>query len=191
MMPLSLKDQRIIFIILEPNSLALDIALLMTCGRQLVSFKYVPTKCQIVDILTKPLDVSRFKSLRSSTHFFFLSLKTFLGHPSYISSYLRDSFKFEVYMWCFASSWFPFLCFCLLGISSYPSLLCFNHDWCFYEDLSLLPILQMVILCHNDPKFSKIWKSFLCWWMSWLIRCLLFSFTLINCKILISYLLID
>ena len=40
---------------------------------KLVSFKYVPTECQIIDILTKPLDVSRFESLRNSIVLCFLS----------------------------------------------------------------------------------------------------------------------
>ena len=40
---------------------------------KLVSFKYVPTECQMVDILTKPLDVSKSESLRNSIGLCFLS----------------------------------------------------------------------------------------------------------------------
>ena len=39
---------------------------------KLVSFKYVPTECQMVDILTKPSNVSRFESLRNSISLCFL-----------------------------------------------------------------------------------------------------------------------
>ena len=39
---------------------------------KLVSFKYVPIESQIVDILAKPSDVSRFESLRNSIGLCFL-----------------------------------------------------------------------------------------------------------------------
>ena len=50
---------------------------------KVVSLEYVPTKGQIADILTKPLDVSRFESLTKVHRFMhnqLTSSRTCLGH---------------------------------------------------------------------------------------------------------------
>ena len=51
---------------------------------KVVSLEYVPTEGQIADIFTKPLDVSRFESLRKSIGLctiILTSSRTCLGHP--------------------------------------------------------------------------------------------------------------
>ena len=108
---------------------------------KLVSFKYVPTECQMVDILTKLLDVSRYESLRNSLGLCFLSwlsLRPFYDISSCIF-FLPRGF-IGLLSPCVALFFFfhGYHSFCLFWYFLKPFFLSsLNIDVCFYEDLAL------------------------------------------------------
>ena len=120
---------------------------------KVVSIEYALTKDQVVNILTKSLDVSRFESLRSSINLYILnklSLESFLGYLSCISLRLIFLLKLEIFV-LLQTLHFVFLTNVTLSVFPYFSV----------DSQSSLGCLSSLIQTHlNTPSPLGTFGSF-------------------------------